>query len=385
MRGQTSGPFDWGALLAERANLTAKKLDYYFGIPIILLLYLICGHWIPRLRRSRLDSDSIKRVGFLKTSAIGDTVILSPLGSDLLNLKPQIQLFVFTGKSNYQAAKLFFPRATVVCLPMLNPISALKILRQYPLDVLIDFDSWPRINALLCFFSKARWTLGFSTEGQRRHHLYNSSAVHSKQVHEIENYRTLLQKIDVPSHSIPSFVESSAQPLTAAVPKSRVILLHPWSGGSQAAKKMWPLANWTELARRLNEAGFQIRLTGGPGDVSFCRQLVGSLPLGMIEEVYPPSLDVLIDELKSVNLVIAVDTGVAHLAGAVNVPALVLYAATSPERWGALGKRVKHLKDQQPATIQLGFEDSAGQGLELKVSAVFDAAESMFDRGNLSS
>lgn len=376
MRGQTSGPFDWGAELAERANLTAKKLDYYLGIPIIVLIYLFIG---PFVRRRRLNVESLRKVGFLKTSAIGDTVILSALGKDLIATKPQVEFFVFTGKSNFQAAKLFFPTATVIALPMLNPFAALRILRKYPMDVLIDFDSWPRINALLCFFSQAYWTVGFSTEGQGRHFLYSSVGIHSKRVHEIENYRSLLGKIDVHSKSLPSFQGLNVGSMKAKIHDHSIILLHPWSGGSQAAKKMWHRTNWIELAGKLKEAGFHIRLSGGPGDIENCRQLLKEAPPGLIEELYPPSLKVLMDELKSVSLVISVDTGVAHLAGALNVPTLVLYGATSPERWGALGKNVCHLKDPQPATIQLGFEESEGKGLELKVATVMAAVQKMLN------
>lgn len=359
--------------MAERANVLAKKMDFFLGVPVIALLGVVSGRMF---RRHRTISRPLRRVGLLKTSAIGDTVLLSAIAQDIYARDPDLELYVFTGGSNFAAAQIFFPRSHVIRLPMLNPIRAVRMIRQTPLDVLIDFDSWPRVNALLCFFARARETVGFRTAGQFRHVLYGMPIPHSPDAHELDNYRALLKPLGIPVGNLPGvdFQHLPSNARSRTEDAGPLVLFHPWPGGSQAAKKRWPLENWAELARRFHAMGTPVRVTCGPGDRSSCDSLLEICPKGAVQALAPPTLRELALALQAASLVISVDTGVAHMAAALGAPTLALHGPTSPSRWGALGPRVVHLKDAQPARIQLGFEPTEGNGLLFQVSEVFSAA-----------
>jgi heptosyltransferase-1 len=55
------------------------------------------------------------------------------------------------------------------------------------------------------------------------------------------------------------------------------------------------------------------------------------------------NLTEMVQLLKNANAVVSVDTGLSHVAAALEVPMVVLYRVTDPEKVGALGSKVTHL------------------------------------------
>ena len=58
--------------------------------------------------------------------------------------------------------------------------------------------------------------------------------------------------------------------------------------------------------------------------------------------------------LANAHAIIAVDTGLGHLAAALNVPTISLYGPTNPVLTGALGQSQKHLIANFPCAPCLG-------------------------------
>lgn len=345
--------------MKERGNPFLKKLDFYIGVPLLFVLSLF-------RRRNRRIPREIRVIGLLKSSAIGDTVLLSPMVSDLQKAFPGARVIFFAGGSNFRAAELLVGDRHVVALPMLRPWEAVKRLRELKIDVLIDADSWPRINALITFASGARFCIGFKTLGQGRHFGYDLAVQHSFVKHEIENYRELVRPLGVTDFSEPRIAMEVER-------DEKLILFHPWPGGSRSEEKRWPDENWAQLANELLLRGYRVGVSTGPGDLEKSQALRALCNEG-VDVVRPASLVELLRVVAGSTLIVAVDTGVAHLAGAVGQKTLVLHGPTSPQRWGARGPRVRYLKDSQPASVNLGFEEVMGHGVDLKPEMVLEAA-----------
>jgi ADP-heptose:LPS heptosyltransferase len=116
------------------------------------------------------------------------------------------------------------------------------------------------------------------------------------------------------------------------------ILIHPGSG---SASKCWPLERFVDLARRLRQDGRAVRLVIGETELD--RWDSASLDsLGGAEQ--PADLVALYEAIRCASLFIGNDSGPAHLAGALGVPTIVLYGATSPRIWKPLGPKVTALE-----------------------------------------
>ncbi len=107
-----------------------------------------------------------------------------------------------------------------------------------------------------------------------------------------------------------------------------VVCLCP--GAEYGAAKRWPAEHFTALAMRLGEHGFQVWLIGSPKDRTIaeaierasgesCRNLCGTT--GLQEAV---------DLLSLAQAVVSNDSGLMHIAAALDRPTLALYGSSSP-------------------------------------------------------
>ena len=119
--------------------------------------------------------------------------------------------------------------------------------------------------------------------------------------------------------------------------------------GTSRADKEWPLAHWVALGRRLHAAGYSVVLAHGNSAELATSQAIASalntasvIPAARVLPLLP--LDALAPVLAACTGVIGVDSGVSHLAVALDLPHVQIYNfdtawRTGPESVGASGVR----------------------------------------------
>ena len=101
--------------------------------------------------------------------------------------------------------------------------------------------------------------------------------------------------------------------------------------GSSRDDKLWPELQWIELGRRAIAEGWRIALPHA-GAAEFARAQRLMLALGSACEVWPAmALDALVDRLGATQGVVGVDSGLSHIAVALNLPHVQLY--NFPTAW----------------------------------------------------
>ncbi len=118
----------------------------------------------------------------------------------------------------------------------------------------------------------------------------------------------------------------------------QVVLVH----ATTRSEKHWPEEHWQQLCWDLSESGFAVRL---PWATTVDRERAERIARSHQQASVLPrlSLNELAVELLATQAVVAVDTGLGHLAAALDVPALSLYGCTSPGRVGTYGTNQRHL------------------------------------------
>ncbi|MDP2977762.1 MAG: lipopolysaccharide heptosyltransferase I [Thiobacillus sp.] len=101
------------------------------------------------------------------------------------------------------------------------------------------------------------------------------------------------------------------------------------------ADKEWPEAHWLALAAALNAAGLRCILPGGSASE---RSRAVRLAQGMASAIAAPAMNLteLAGLLAGARVVIGVDTGLVHLAAALQRPTVALYSASDPILTGVL-------------------------------------------------
>ncbi|MGW6782682.1 glycosyltransferase family 9 protein [Streptomyces sp. NPDC054987] len=107
------------------------------------------------------------------------------------------------------------------------------------------------------------------------------------------------------------------------------VVLHP---GAAVAARAWSPARATRAAAALHEAGHRVVVTGGPAEKALTAAVAGrhGLDLGGVTT----DLHELAGVLSAARVVVAGNTGPAHLAAAVGTPVVCLFAPVVPaDRW----------------------------------------------------
>ena len=361
-----------------RGNGLLKRIDRYAGVALLAPFAL-------QPKRAPAARDSIRRIGLLKSAAIGDTLLLAGLLGDLRRAYPAATIVFIAGPDNRAAAELLPECADehIVVSPR-DPLAAVRAIRRAKLDLIVDLGSWPRFDALLAAFSGARLRVGFQTERQHRHFGFDRSITHSGSIHERENYVRLLGEIGVEARS-PARVLPPR--VLAEYPREPYAVLHAWSSGYMHHVKEWPIDHrWTALREiSLATRGWTIVLSGGRHEAQRTASLADvmrSSGVNVVDAAGRYALPELADLLSKSEVVVSVNTGVMHLAGLVGARTISLDGPTPPRRWGPLGPRTRSVISTYAGAgyLNLGFE-YAGQRHDcmegIEVGAVLRAIDEL--------
>jgi len=341
--------------MKPRAPAPLKLLDRTVGVPLVW-----AAGAARRLRRRRHLPTTLRRVGVLKTNAIGDTILVGGALQDLRQGLPDAKLVLFTGHQNAEIGRLLDGPDEVVELRLTRVHEAVAALRAQRLDVLLDLGTWPRINGLLTACSGARYALGFRTPGQHRHGAYDRWLLHDDAAHEIDNYRRLLDVLTVPTGAWPRI----ALPAGVEAPglAGPYAVCHGWASGSGKEQKQWPAERWVPVAAGLRERGLEVAFTGGPADRDDTARVVRDCRDRGLDGVHALAGTLSLAEtaalLGGASLAVSVNTGIMHLAAAMGAPLVTLNGPVPVVRWGALSKQLTALSPpiEGCGYINLGME-----------------------------
>ena len=143
-------------------------------------------------------------------------------------------------------------------------------------------------------------------------------------IHALDRSRVLVAKaLGYEAEGPPRF--GLRAQMTAASGTPTLVLVH----GSSRDDKLWPEASWVELGRRAVREGWRIALPhAGTAELERAQRIAIALAGDDADaaQVWPAmSLDALVDRLGATQGVIGVDSGLSHIAVALNLPHVQIY------------------------------------------------------------
>jgi heptosyltransferase-1 len=286
------------------------------------------------------------RILLVKTSSLGDVLHNLPVVTDIRRHYPGAQIDWLVEESFAALPRLHPAVQNIIPVALrrwrgrlLNPVtwSEFKAFRGLMTAQDYDFaiDTQGLLKSALLMHGARGLRCGFDRRSAREMVsciLYQRTFTVAKEQHAVERNRQLVAQalgytIDAPADfgiHTPSFerFEWLGQGKYA-------VLLHATS----QAEKFWEEANWIALGRYLQEKNIRSILPwGGESERLRSLRLAKSIP----GAVAPPrlSLHEAAALLGGAHAVIGVDTGLAHLAAALNVPTVGIYTATDPALTG---------------------------------------------------
>ena len=361
-----------------RTNDRHRLLDYWLGVPLVALA--------GGLRRRRSIPRNARRIGVFSPTAIGDLVLETGVLLHLRQAFPFATLHLFHGPTNAGVVPLLPVDVQAHCCDFKRVGATIAAVRRVKLDVVVDLTPWPRLTAFYAALSGAV-TVGFRAENQRRHYAFDVAVPHLRSRHEVDNLRALAE-IFAPCAEYQACLRQELPEPALALPYERLVICHVSPGGSQAESKRWPVEYWAELVRRLTSDGFVVGFTGSQADQPAVEAVIAAAnlpPESSFSLCGKLSLGELATALRKARLLVTVDTGVLHIASALNANTVALHGATRSRRWGARAPATTSLDAPHPAAgfIHFGFEthqDAAAIMGTLSVDSVYSAASAALQR-----
>lgn len=164
-----------------------------------------------------------------------------------------------------------------------------------------------------------------------------------EQGHEIERLLAITDHLGLPRCGtelelpIADTERAAWQQLAAslALDGRRLILVHP---GARLPSRRWPAHRFAALADRLHRDGWQIALTGAPDERTLAAQVAVSMQHTAIDLAGRTTLGMLAAALSECRLLVSNDTGVSHVAAAVQARSVIVASGSDVQRWRPLDR-----------------------------------------------
>lgn len=166
-------------------------------------------------------------------------------------------------------------------------------------------------------------------------------------------------------------------PPAVPAPVEGAAVVHP---GAASGSRRWPAERFAAVAAALAEAGERVVLTGSADEASLAArvaELAGLPPTAVLAG--RTDLGRLAALVARARLVVAGDTGVAHLASAYATSSVLLFGPTPPSRWGpppgphtvlwrGTGVGDPHAADPDPALLEITVDEVVAAALSRRAA-----------------
>ena len=304
------------------------------------------------------------------------TWVMGKVEAMLLADLPGVELVIFDKKEGRAALKklknTFNGKQFDVLLNMQVALRAGFVARCIPAKAKIGFD-WARSKELHSLF-------------------INKRIAAQKESHVLEGFKGFANAIGVddytPSWQMPYSTQDQSRADELLGQEYLANKLFVISPAASKAQRNWLPERYAALADHAHAQGFNVALTGGPTEleVNLANNIIKHSNSPILNLVGKTKLKELLCVLKRADLVLAPDTGPAHMAVTVGTPVVGLYAHSNPARTGpylyqdyVVEVYHQNLLKQTGKTVQQVPWGTRVKGDDLMSQITIDSVKAMFD------
>ena len=293
---------------------------------------------VPRNRSIELDD--LRRILLIRLSSLGDVLLMTPLVNLLRRACPHTEIDVLT-KAEYRDLLRFHPAIThLLTFDSERPLRhTLSGLRAETYDLALDLHCTPRSQLLLRML-RAHRKLTYNKRVLRRALLARLGWNTLRSMTPVpELYAAPLRRLGLKGHLGPPTMHldpGSTQVMDAHIvrclPEAFNLPLLALAPGARWPTKRWPVERFAAMAQELaQERGAAVVILGGPDEAQLASALCDSLDVPVINGAATLSLMHSAALLSRCRLLISNDSGLMHMATALQVPVVAIFGPTVQE------------------------------------------------------
>ncbi|MGL5391661.1 MAG: glycosyltransferase family 9 protein [Shewanella sp.] len=288
-----------------------------------------------------VDPNSMNSLCLLRLSAIGDVCHAVAMVQAIQRQYPKLHITWVIGKVEYQLVRhlpgvefVIFDKSQGWC----SYVNLRRALKGRHFDVLLHMQVALRAT-LASLAIRARVRIGFdrarAKEGQWL--VTNHRVEPLATPHVLEGFMGFAKAIGVsdltPRWNIPVPQADTEFAQRQIGDGEKVLVI---CAAASKAERNWLPERYAAVASHALNKGFKVMLCGGPSQLeqTLAEQIIAACPGQMVNLVGKTSLTQLLALLKRASVVLAPDTGPAHMAVTQGTPVIGLYAHSNPGRTG---------------------------------------------------
>nr|WP_131112411.1 lipopolysaccharide heptosyltransferase II [Sulfuricystis thermophila] len=209
-------------------------------------------------------------------------------------------------------------------------------------------NSWK--SALVPFFAKIPQRIGYS--GEARFILLNRRLPNSTLPRLVDRYAALAGEFPAPTPE-PRLVSTPEQQRQAREALGLPLDAHPivfCPGAEYGPAKRWPAHHFAALAQKIGADGTAVWLIGSKKDAPIGAEIARLSQGTALDLCGRTTLEQAIDLIASARAVVTNDSGLMHVAAALDRPTIALYGSSSPTYTPPLSRHAKILSLKLPCS-----------------------------------
>ncbi len=342
----------------------------------------ILARWAkrPKLSAAELRALPLRRILIVRQqNQMGDMICATPVFRAISETFPQGELILVTSPVNVEVVRNNPNLAGIITFDQKmwrNPFRLwgfIRQIRQVRAEVafVLSSVSFSATSAAIGLVSGARYVVGsdsvpFGLDISR--HAFSLEMPTSPDLndHAIKHSLAPLQSIGISTDDLSTVVNPSADEEKSATTimenlalKKGFWAVHPGAGKQQ---NIWPPARFAAIVAQTVSAGKQVLVLHGPADQdvlsSMMQELSSQYDVHENQVVVAPRTPIGVGAalLQQADRFLCNDTGVMHLAGALQVPTLALFGPTDPALWKPLANTVTAIQSPGQCADDRGSE-----------------------------
>jgi len=326
-----------------------RFVDRYIGIPLCYLLHLLEKIFI---RRSK--SSSCKKILLIKTFGIGNILMLSPTFRALRKRFPGARIDLLTLTSNKGILKdnpfldrIYYFHNESLFLFVRSILKAVSGMRKEKYDVVLDFEQFAKVSAIVAFLTGAPERVGFNTPGQGRGIIYTKRVAYLDYTHMIDTFSRIAKPLGIDG------IEPSLEPLPITDRERKktekfladnnllngreTVLLHPGSGPNMEFRR-WEAQKFARLADLLvDNFNVNIVISAVPEEKDLVEKITSHMKHRAVSTLGQLSIKELAELISRCKFIVSNDTCPVHIASAMGTPVVGFYGPNTPYLYGPRG------------------------------------------------
>lgn len=332
-----------------------------------------------------IDKSTIHRILIRATNWVGDAVMSMPAFEAVRENFPQSHITVLARPwvvplyESHPAADSVIPyrRGHGILKDSSEFLRVVRVIRSLHFDMAVLFQNAFEA-ALIARLGGIMIRVGYNTDG--RGFLLSHSVVRGTEVlklHQVEYYLTFLRALgweaptrDPVLRADPEAVARVRALLSSKGIKDQDLLIGISPGAAYGPAKRWPVERFAAIGdQAIKEWRARVVVIGTEKDKDLGEALISATAPGAVNCCGLTGLGEALALIKRCQLFVSNDSGLMHVAAALNVPTVAIFGSTDPVATGPHGKSARIVKQDMECSPCLKPECAVGYRCLLSVKA----------------